>query len=131
MVSLKSWLFKICSISNIISWLMIVVIGYKGVLIRWFEGVAMGNQCVLISCFIVVVIGNQCVLISWFTPKTIVHFFKILLKYAYLTSGQLLNNQIYPVDRNCPLDGWFIQWIHRFSFSCPWVMIFLHSRELN
>ena len=36
---------------------------------------------------------------------------RIVQEKAYLSSGELLNNHIYPVDRSCPLDRWFIQWI--------------------
>ena len=38
-----------------------------------------------------------------------IHWLKVVQDKAYLSSGQLLNNHIYPVDRSCPLDRWFIQ----------------------
>jgi hypothetical protein len=43
--------------------------------------------------------------------RTKLDWTKVVQDKAYLSSGQHLNNHIYPMDRSCPLYRWFIQLI--------------------
>jgi hypothetical protein len=56
----------------------------------------------------------------------LLHFYCMLILRAL--NGVVLNRI---EGRTTMLDWTLDVYIYRFSFSCPWVTIFLHSRELN